>query len=176
MQNDRAGEWSATLGSRPAAGGIMFLREVLKQGFEVQIICLEGLGGWELDRQLLGSCSKERRSPGMTSYLGSESERNPPLPFSPSLHPPPPACAAQEPSLFPGQQRFPAVAAWRDLAAGRRRELSVPPSSSISPPFLHLQPQPALGLPPSFSSEAVESARSSKQPAASAPLPVPAWN
>ena len=121
MQNDRAGEWSATLGSRPAAGGIMFLREVLKQGFEVQIICLEGLGGWELDRQLLGSCSKERRSPGMTSYLGSESERNPPLPFSPSLHPPPPACAAQEPSLFPGQQRFPAVAAWRDLAAGRRR-------------------------------------------------------
>ena len=79
MQNDRAGEWSATLGSRPAAGGIIFLRGVLKQGFEVQIICLEGLEGWELDRQLLGSCSKERRSPGMTSYLGSESERNPPL-------------------------------------------------------------------------------------------------
>ena len=32
VQNDRVGEWSDTLGSRPAAGGIMFLREVLKQG------------------------------------------------------------------------------------------------------------------------------------------------
>lgn len=80
--------------------------------------------------------------------------------------PPPPAPRNLGSPLF--QQRFPAADAGPDLAAGRRREFSVRPSLPASLPSPSSPPPPPLpALPPSFSSEAVESPRSGERRAPS---------
>lgn len=104
-----------------------------------------------MDGQLLGSCSKERRFsvatliPGQGEWAESTSSiltrlRRSPLPDR-------------------GFQLW--MPGWTWLQGGGGNSLSLPPSPSPHPSSF-LLPLPALCLPPSFSSEAVESPRSSE--------------